>query len=291
MSKFCTKCGKEVGEGASFCASCGTSVSQVAVNDTNVSSQVNTNMNNNKKKMNPIVIVLLVLLFIGISGFIGLSLIASVFLSFFDSNVSKPKVNINQVALEYVSEKYDDKCTYAAPWGNSMSGTREFIASCNTLGNSILIQIEDFKTDNYIIRDNYLAVKYETETKNIIENAFKENLASVNVFYTASKYDVNDFDDDISFNEYIEKNKNTISPMVELKASEYSHEVVENIAVDLSNTFGSISFAIVVVKDDIFGTLDSDELNDLVALNQEVDSTYIEAQSGKLIEVDWKTLK
>jgi hypothetical protein len=80
-------------------------------------------------------------------------------------NSSQNSGQINDIALAHMEQKYGEKSEYAAPWGDSMSETREFIARCDSLQDQdILVQIENYRQKEKIFRDNYLAVKYRENT-------------------------------------------------------------------------------------------------------------------------------
>ena len=93
--------------------------------------------------------------------------------------------NIDEIALEYMEEKYGEKFEYSAPCGNSYTGTRTFFATCESLDDfRILVQIDNYKEDNRVFRDNYLSGKYIEETRAFFKEIGDEGFGECRVFYS-----------------------------------------------------------------------------------------------------------
>ena len=75
------------------------------------------------------------------------------------------KKDVNEAALEQMERRYGEKFTYEGPYGNSMGGTRQFMASCESLDGLVLVEAENFRKGPVTYRDNYLAVQYREETE------------------------------------------------------------------------------------------------------------------------------
>ena len=101
---------------------------------------------------------------------------------------NEPKVNVNELALEYMEQKYGEKFEYSAPVGASYTGTRSFLATCESFGDKkILVQIENYKDrENRVIRDNYIAVKYEDKVREFFKQISDEEFGASEIFYNAS---------------------------------------------------------------------------------------------------------
>ena len=199
---------------------------------------------------------------------------------------SKP--NANELALAYMEEKYGETFTYLAPWGNSMSGTREILVTCDSLpGQQILVQVENFKTEQKIYRDNYHAVKYQDEVIDFFKTTAADTFGAVNVFYTPSKIGVStDLPADASFDAYYSDAATVLPVTIEIAGSRFTDSsAIENYLYSISQTQGHISISFIVVQDDIFGTLDENGLFDLVTQKNEVYSTLGTILNGT-VQVD-----
>ena len=88
------------------------------------------------------------------------------------------KESVTDYALHVLEERYGEPFEYKAPAGSSYSGTKTFLATCQSFGDkSILVQITNFKdAETRVVQDNYLAVKYRDELNNrvasIVANTF-----------------------------------------------------------------------------------------------------------------------
>lgn len=189
------------------------------------------------------------------------------------TTTNEPKPNANELALAYMEEKYGEPFTYLAPWGNSMSGNREILVTCASLPEQqILVQVENFKSDEAIYRDNYHAVKYQEEVINFFQTTAAETFGTVNAFYVPSKQGLSaDLPADASFENYYADASTVLPVMLEISNSNFTDaSAIESYLNTISDVKGRISVSFVVVQDDIFGTLDHNGLHDLIVKKQEV---------------------
>lgn len=192
-------------------------------------------------------------------------------------------LDVNELALLHMEEKYGEKFTYAAPSGNSMTGTREFLTFCESLpGKTVVAQIENYKTDTPIYKDNYLEVLYEKDTisyfKKVADEVFGENI----VHYEVSNLSVSsNLSKDTSFKSFYEDPSTFIVAYVEVKESEYnSNKQFEEFFTQLNSSNGSIMVSVIVVKDSMYGTLELDDLKLLPYKEQDIASIYGETING-----------
>lgn len=178
--------------------------------------------------------------------------------------------NTNTYALNYLSDKYGQAFSYLGPWGDSMTGTRSFLASCDTLpGQRILVQVKDFKDkDNRVVLDNYLACRYAEDTVDFIRACAKDTLGAVNVYYEPALLPLSaDLPADATFERFLSEGGTYLSMTVEVKASAWQNEEqARAFAERVANTGVSGSLNLIAVKDEQFGTLTWDQLKDKIAL-------------------------
>ncbi len=168
---------------------------------------------------------------------------------------NKPKQDVNDIALEYLEQRYDEKFEYLAPAGASYTGTRSFLATCESLGEKrILIEIENYKDENNrVIRDNYIAVKYTDRTKEFVGGIVNEKFGKSKVFYYPSNVTQSeDLPANASFEDFIKEEKGLYYISVAVRRSDYTDKsqlsaVLEKINEEIRAN--EISFDLIVVDD------------------------------------------
>lgn len=80
------------------------------------------------------------------------------------------KKDITKEVLEHMQNKYDDTFEYAAPFGGGMGNvtTQMLLTSEKYPGKTIWIECYVDEDDNINIVDNYLSIKYEQQTAELI---------------------------------------------------------------------------------------------------------------------------
>lgn len=197
-------------------------------------------------------------------------------------------LNINELALAYMENKYGESFTYLAPWGNSMSGNREILVTCESFPNEpILVQVENFKSANKVYRDNFHAVKFQNDVVDYFEAIACDYFGTVNVFHTPSKIALSSgLSADTDFETYYSNPSTVVSVLIEIKSSNFiDSSDLEDYMKNISDTHGLVTISFVVVNDDIFGSMGRDELNDLVAQGNVIFSAHGEVTDG-IIEID-----
>ena len=75
--------------------------------------------------------------------------------------ISLTDVDVNTEALALMELKYGEKFEYSTPYGNSMSGTREFLATCESVPDKLIhVQIQNYRTEDPVYNDNFATVRY-----------------------------------------------------------------------------------------------------------------------------------
>ena len=208
-----------------------------------------------------------------------------------EKNLEKevPK-NANELGISYMEEKYGEHFVFAASAGDSMTGTRQFFVTGDSMPNQrIMVEIENFRTDNKVFRDNYLAVKYQDETIEFIRSIASQYYSNFNVYYKASSVCQSvDLSADASFEEYLADGRAELIVMMELKASEFtSRDTLQNIVDKITDSCKNMTLTVIVVDDNIFDTLDRDGLNNRIAHRDYVALAKVYINHDE-VKIDWR---
>lgn len=96
------------------------------------------------------------------------------------------KKDITKEVLEHMQNKYDDTFSYVAPFGGGMGNvtTQMLLTSEKYPGKTIWIECYVDEDDNINIVDNYLSIKYEQQTVELINDIIKKTTdKDFTVFY------------------------------------------------------------------------------------------------------------
>ena len=167
-------------------------------------------------------------------------------------------------ALNALQEKYGETFQYIGPWGSSLGGTQEFLASCDSLpGQRILVSVEHYKdTETRTVSDNYLACRYAQETEDYLLRCAQENLGSARVFYSPTMLTLSaDLPADASFERFLAESGVYVGAIIEVKASEFrGEEQARAMIQQISGSGAECNLNIVALPDEVFGTLDRDAI-------------------------------
>ncbi|MDR2940112.1 MAG: hypothetical protein LBV08_07280 [Clostridiales bacterium] len=196
---------------------------------------------------------------------------------------SKP--NVNEMALAVMEEKYGEKFEYYRPWGNSMTGTREFIARCESLpGQDIHVEIENFRDDGRIFRDTYLLVKYKPECTEFFKKCVADVFGEAVIFYDVTYFGLSpELTGDATFEEVLADPGTRLGIIAEIKESDFLYKgQAEEAANALAALCARFNFSLVVVEDGDYGTYDRDTLLQSMSSEEYVAFAAITWADGKL---------
>ena len=167
---------------------------------------------------------------------------------------NEPKVNVNELALEYMEQKYGEKFEYKAPAGSSYTGNRTFLATCESFGDkTVVVQVVDYKTDERQFRDNYLEIKYADRLSDYLSQIINDQFGESKLYYgTAGKPLSADLPADATFEDYLMDPSGTINAVAVVKESDFNDmnqlsEVMETISSNCAA--GSMSIVLLVIED------------------------------------------
>lgn len=166
------------------------------------------------------------------------------------------------LALEALEEKYGESFAFESSIGADTSGVFSIYVTCESMPNKRIKVGKEYSYEPYT--DNYLAVKYEDETKNYLYNSITEYFSDVRIFYDASTSGTisPEVPIDISFEEFLSSPTGPHHLIIEVKESAFtSREDAEKFAKKLENTGLTYFLSIIVIEDHIYGTLSKDELS------------------------------
>lgn len=168
---------------------------------------------------------------------------------------NKPKQDVNELALEYLEQKYGEKFEYYAPAGMSYTGTRRFLAKCETFGDErIAVQIDDYKSENRKFRDDYIARKYANQLFDYIEQTVKKQFDEAKVVSCWGTGNALSpaLPADATFEEYMLEPEGRLVANIVVKKSDYKSreqltQILETVVAD--NAAGTAEFIIMVIDD------------------------------------------
>ena len=202
---------------------------------------------------------------------------------------SKSQVAIEE-ALKHLEMKYGEPFTYVTIDEGAPAGGREFLVSCDSLPEQhVWVQVEDVYSTDRKIRDNYLAVKYRDQTVAYLQETVSSAYPNVNVFYEVRNKALSEtLPVNADFSEFLHNSGVELIAMLELKASEFAGtEQMDRIAEEIAEACPYMALTVIVIEDEVYGTLDRTGLNDCISAGKYVMRAKIYIQDGA-VQVDWK---
>ena len=182
-----------------------------------------------------------------------------------------PPRDTTEFALSVLKEKYGMEFQYLSPWNNSMGDTRRFLASCDSMpGQKILVSVENFRDKNArSVSDNVLACRYVQETEAFLRRCAEDTLGSGQVFYSPSMRVLpSSLPADLSFERFLADSGVLLPATIVLKASDFQTEDQALVLAQLIADSGvSANLNFFAVPDELYGTLDLEQLKIKIAVN------------------------
>lgn len=201
-----------------------------------------------------------------------------------EQNVTS-KQNVNDLALDYLADKYGEEFKYYAPDGSSYTGTRTFLATCESLGDfKVLVQIENYKNEDRVISDNYLSGKYKEETysyfKSIVDEVFSDNKVYYEPFSKALSADLSA---DSTFEEYLADVNGAFSVVIVTNQSNCSDkaqltEVIDKFSSSVPASL--LSILLVVVTDAEYEDINEDKARSIAVYEKYVCCAKLTRSNG-----------
>ena len=166
---------------------------------------------------------------------------------------------VSEAAFEYLENKYGEKFEYAAPWGDSMSNTKEILVTCESFpGQLIIVQVEDYQKSGEQFRDNYLAVKYQQQSTDFFNECAEKVFGEANAFFTPIKDGLSpNLPADATFEEFLADKRVKLVIYIEVKESTFEGESQAEELSRLIGNYGShYLLEIILVNEENYGSYD-----------------------------------
>ncbi|MDR2670383.1 MAG: hypothetical protein LBC26_01510 [Oscillospiraceae bacterium] len=202
---------------------------------------------------------------------------------------NNPMQNINGAALAYMEQKYGERFAYAAPYGDSMTGTHQLLVTCASLPDeSILVRVENYRRDDKVFLDNYLAVKYRGDTAAFLQSSADQVFGDATVFYDVDMQALSpELSANATLDDFLADTRVPLNVMVEVKAESTAYKDLAQQFADLLAVKGSHYYlSIVFVDGDKYDVTDSKALEQLMVSGEYSHCAKI-TRLGDEIKVRW----
>ncbi len=205
------------------------------------------------------------------------------------------RINIRNAAVEDLNKRYNENFEYAANYEDQFGASYDSFyleskdVNSPVYGKYIYVMVENYKSDNYTIRDNYLAMKYEKQTEDYITQKVHKYFNSANIYYTCEKKSLcktsflnTGLNSNTSFDEFL-KNTNQFNielfAKIELKESEfYDRKLLDDLTNEIDINY--FYFDYYIMKDERFGTIKRDDFGYYIDHDYSI-IKYLANTSGK----------
>lgn len=195
---------------------------------------------------------------------------------------------INELALEYMEKKYGEPFEYAGPYGDSTSGTHKLFATCGSLPEQVFIEIENYRKENKIFRDNYIAVKYKQEMADYLRNCAVSVFGGATVFYEVINEALPEsIPADASFEVYLAESDVPVTVDIEINEKDYSDPAqIQKLAEIMADSGLQYHLTLVISSDERYGAADQDGLSEKI-IAQDFAACVQVANLGNGIQFLW----
>lgn len=134
--------------------------------------------------------------------------------------------NVTEAALAYMAQRYGQEFVYAGPWGGGYDSTasKTFLVrpAGRETGQQILVEVQK-NGEQYLIRDNYLALKYEQAVRDQLQQTAESVFGAAKTYYTASAAAVlsPQLSADATFEEYLWAEGSDIIATIAIPEAQY----------------------------------------------------------------------
>ena len=261
---FCENCGNKLSENAKFCDNCGNNVSNNSNNNITSTSQ---GINSKNKKNYTLYIIGGIILFF-VSSFLVLSFFSYIRKDFssMDFKSNTYEYSVSDIIAE-LNKKYHEDFEYVNFYSDPFGATYDsfWVTSKDKLSiaynKNIYVKVENFKSKDRVIYDDYLSFKYEQETKDFfkkeVEKEFSNGAMIFNgnrsAFWLKNLKMTTGLNYNTSFDNYLKNVQLTILAVV--KESDFQNlSQIEKVINSISNYSNDLIFDVWVIKDDYYSS-------------------------------------
>lgn len=183
-----------------------------------------------------------------------------------------------QAAMDKMSADYSDTFSYEKREGDG------FLVKSDALDADVYVE----QADDGEYHDNYLAVKYEDETKSYIEDCVAQFYDNAIVHFEAPQTGLTGgLSADADFASYMADSGAILTGVIELRDSDYLTQFdVSRMAGAMAMYGTSFDFDFVVLSDDVFDTLSVDEIRERIESGDVVAHADLIKQ-GDSVQINW----
>ena len=174
--------------------------------------------------------------------------------------------SINDAALAHMQEKYGEVFEYISPWGSILANRNkvQMLVKCASLTDEIFVEANKIENE-YIFSDNYVAVKYTPETNKLLQAAVDDFFTKSFVVCNISQKALSPgLPADASFEQYCADSEASLSATIFIPGSAFEETSVEKFSNKLAGSNMGANIRFFAVDDNIYGTLKTDNIEDIV---------------------------
>lgn len=182
----------------------------------------------------------------------------------FNNNSNKK----TDAVLAHMEAKYGEPFEYVGPWGASYAqdGVVAMLLSCNSLSENVLAEVETSEDGTYLIRDNYLAIKYsdtmESTVKSLADSFFGQSVVTESpLMYGLSP----DLPATASFIEYYTDPKTFLAISVVVPAQAFDENKLQSFTDEYAALGVRASMRFVVVEDALFPSVEQESIDNIIS--------------------------
>jgi len=179
--------------------------------------------------------------------------------------------SLQKIALDHMEKQYGHKFEYSSPWGNTLSGTHEFLVTSEDFPQEEFhVQIKNFLHDDNEISSNFMAVIHRNATIDFFNKCANSVFGDANVFYTVAKMGVSpNLSRNATLNEFLADTTIPLVILIEIKESNFKNkEQAQKVAELIAENGTHFYLTIAVVSDNLYGTFNQKSLGEHIALKK-----------------------
>ena len=173
--------------------------------------------------------------------------------------------NATGAALDYLEQRYGQEFVYSGPWGVGYTNlsVKQFLARPVEEQRDVLVRAA-YEDDGYTFQDNYLAVKYESQMRERLQNTADAAFERSVVFYDVSYVTLSgDLPADASFEEYCRDDLSGILGSVAISDAGFRQEQLRQFGQLVQDTGIHGLFRVAVLNDSQMDNLDREKFDNI----------------------------
>jgi hypothetical protein len=190
--------------------------------------------------------------------------------------IQQSNQSLREEILAHLQEKYGEEFIYVGPWGTTFSpGKQMIVATADKPERHIIVDAAD---DGSIVRDNYLAMKFENETRAVFTEIAARVFGEVRLFYTPPTASQSiDISPDASLELFLADTEAWHPVLVVVSKNHFvSKEQAQEAAQQYAATGGYFFLTVLVVENDAYENDELEQFNDRITQNNFIHCAIID---------------